>query len=329
MTHKHALLAALATTFFANQPATAQDWLNWRGPNQNGTSDETGLPSSVALDAADRTWTVALSGRGTPTIHDGRLYTMGYAGDGKELQELLACMDATTGQPIWQHRFTDFLSDSIYSRYAIGSPTVDAATGHVFCMTTPGLLCCFTRAGKRVWERSLMSEYGRLTFPNGRTGAPLIDGELAIVHAITSGWGPLGPARDRFFAFDKTTGECVWVCTPGGPPTDGSFSMPVVATENGLRLLSAGLGGGNFVCVDARTGDPLWRFPMLKGGINSSALLYGDSVIAIHGRENIDSSKIGRMIENRRGAAPEPGGEKLVHDGSYEIRRNDLCSITS
>ena len=40
----------------------------------------------------------------------------------------------------------------------------------------------------------------------------------------------------------------------------------------------AGLGGGHLVCVAVRTGDPIWRFPMATGGVNSSALLYGDSV---------------------------------------------------
>ena len=55
-----------------------------------------------------------------------------------------------------------------------------------------------------------------------------MDSGLVIVHVISTCWGPQGPARDRFFAFDKKTGVSVWSSTPGGPPRDSSFSFPVV-----------------------------------------------------------------------------------------------------
>ena len=53
-----------------------------------------------------------------------------------------------------------------------------------------------------LWQTSMMEEYGRLTFPNGRTGAPVVEGDLLITRGITSSWGSEGPARDRFYAFD-------------------------------------------------------------------------------------------------------------------------------
>ena len=81
---------------------------------------------------------------------------MGYVGEGLDVEELIICFDEKTGQPIWERRFTDFLSDSIYSRYAIGSPTIDAETGNVYCLTTPGLLCCFSAGGELLWQRSMM-----------------------------------------------------------------------------------------------------------------------------------------------------------------------------
>ena len=62
-----------------------------------------------------------------------------------------------------------------------------------------------------------MEEFARLTFPNGRTGGPCVDEALVILHAITANWGTNGPARDRFYAFDKTTGELVWTSTLGRP----------------------------------------------------------------------------------------------------------------
>ncbi len=325
MTHK-VLIAAVASALLLasctdGHGASRQGWLSWRGPMQNGTSAEENLPAKVKI--GPRNWTYKLAGRGTPVIADGRVYTLGYEGEGSEVQEILVCLDEHTGKRIWEHRFTDFISDIIYSRYSIGSPTIDPETGNVLCLSTPGLFSCFSADGKLLWQRSMMSEYGRLTFPNGRTGAPLVVDDLAMVHVVTSGWGAHGPARDRFFAFDKKTGTSVWSSTPEGPPKDISFSFPVVAQEDGRSVLYAGLGGGHVVCVDTRTGVPIWRFQMSIGGLSTSPVLYKDKVIAIHGKENVDTSTIGRMVALRRGIDTK-GADK-----SRELWRNELVAFTS
>ena len=301
-------------------------WLAWRGPNQDGSSPETGLIDSVTLEGEGHLWSYPIAGRGTPVVANGRVFGVGYEGEGPELQELLFCLDEATGELVWEHRFPDFLSDIIYSRYAIGSPTVDPETGNVFAMTASGLLHGFTSDGEQLWEVSMMETLGRLTFPNGRTGAPLVLGDLVIVHFIFASWGPLGPARDRFFAFQKGTGEVVWSSTPGGPPKDSTFTFPVVEERDGRQVLYAGLGGGFATAVDTRTGDPLWRFPLSIGGANSSMLLHGDTLIAVHGRENLDSSTIGRMVALDLTRAPDEDG---VLGADAELWRNDLVAFTS
>lgn len=318
----------------SDKPAVG--WTSWRGPWQDGRSREARLPKSLALETPG-SWSIDLAGRGTPTIAEGRVYALGYEGSGDSLQEVLVCLDESSGKRIWERRFTDFLSDVIYSRYSIGSPTVDPETGNVYVITTPGLVLCFTRDGEELWQHSMSEEYGRLTFPNGRTGAVLIDGPRAIVHLITSGWAAQGPARDRFFCFDKKSGVSLWSSTPGGPPKDSSFSYPVVADFDGQRLLYAGLGGGHLVCIDARTGDTVWRYQMSIGGVNSNPLIFptGDGhfdVIAIHGKENTDSSVIGRMLRLRHPSSADLADASkwpLVLDKTAEVWRNDLVSFTS
>jgi outer membrane protein assembly factor BamB len=309
-------------------PATG--WLNWRGPGQDGISTETGLPDKWVVDGENHLWTQALSGRGTPVAANGRVYTLGYRGEGPDLQEVIACFDADTGKPVWDHGFNDFLSDIVYNRYSIGSPIVDRDTGNVYLLTAPGIFACFTGDGKPVWEHSMMEEYGRLTFPNGRTGSPVIDDDLVIIHGITSNWGADGPARDRFYAFDKVTGKLVWASTPGTAPQDSSFSTPVLAWQNGKRVLYCGTGCGNIIALNARTGDPLWRYAASKGGINSSVVLHGDKVIAIQDGENVDTSESGRLAAVKVGAEPDPGqpGPKEL-DKSQEAWRAPLATVSS
>ena len=187
-------------------------WFHWRGPTQNGTSAETGLPDKV--DAAKPLWSADFPGQSAPVIANGHLYINGYVGEGQDLREGVTCFDAETGKQIWQSLQNDFLSDTIYLRYATSSPTVDAETGNIYVQGTQGILTCFTPDGKIVWQHSLMEEYGRLTFPNSRTATPAVEADLVITRGVTSGWGANGAAGDRILAFDKKTGELVWLSAP-------------------------------------------------------------------------------------------------------------------
>ena len=305
-----ALTLALATALHAapkaqpTKPAAplkaaagATGWLDWRGPLQTGVSLEKGLPQKV--DAKAALWTADFPGQSAPVIANGKLYIMGYQGEGPDLQEGVACFDAETGKPLWKHLSNDFLSDIIYLRYATSCPTIDAETGHVYTQGSQGLLSCFTADGQLVWQHSLMEEFGRLTFPNNRTASPLIDRELVITRGITSSWGAHGAAGDRFYAFDKKTGELVWSSAPGDRPQDNTFCHPWLGFHEGRRVLYSSGGDSTLLALNARTGAPLWRTPVAKagakGGINASVVQYQDTIIVTHESENLDTSDVGRM----------------------------------
>lgn len=323
-----ALRAALALLLFAH--LAAADWLHWRGPHQNGSSDETGLPETALPDKA--LWVVSLAGRGTPVIRGERVYVFGYRGEGGDLQEIVACLDAATGATIWEHRYSDFLSDVIYDRYSIGSATIDPATGSVHVITSAGLLLAFDADGKELWRRSLMEELGRMTFPNGRNGAPVIHRDLVLIHCMTANWGAHGPAQDRFYAFDKRSGAPVWASAPGIRPKDNSFSAPVLATWGGKEVFYSGTGCGNVVCINANTGEPLWRFGLSAGGVNASLILHGaDRLLAVHGKENLDSSDSGRLIALRRdlAGAPNKDGSAVLSPAAEVWRNNEIAAYSS
>jgi outer membrane protein assembly factor BamB len=309
-------------------------WLSWRGPDQNGTSRETGLPDKIEVKSA--LWTADFPGQSAPVIANGKLYINGFLGDGPDLQEVISCFDAETGKLLWDHRFNDFLSDTIYLRYATSSPSVDPETGNVYMQGTQGIFACFTADGKKLWEHSMMEEFGRMTFPNARTASPVIDKELVITRGITSNWGASGPAGDRFYAFDKKTGELVWSSTPGERPQDNTFSTPLLTWVDGKRVLISASGDSSVVGMNARTGDPLFRFPAAKagakGGINASVLRYKDSLIVIHESENLDSSEVGRSAAFKlpQGIKPaEPGKPAQFLAKDLELWRNPSGNLAS
>jgi len=261
-------------------------------------------------------------------VHDGQMVVLGYRGEGGDVVETLTALDAATGKQKWELKFRDYISDTIYNRYSIGSAVVDPATGNLYAQTTNGRMLGVSRDGKILWEHSMMERFGRLTFPNGRTGAAVIEGNLVIMHCITSYWGAQGPALDRFYAFDKTDGGLVWVSEPGIQPKDSSFSTPVVETRNGLRVMYVGTGCGNLVCVNVLTGKPLWRYQMTVGGVNSSPVIYKDTLICPHGTENLDSSDEGRMIAVKIPASFDGVEEKVLGKDS-EAWRNPVNMFTS
>ena len=324
-------LILLALGQFAAVSAThaspVRGWLSWRGPNQNGTSNERNLPDRIDLNQT--LWTADLPGQSTPIIAGGKLYILGYVAEGPELQEVIACFDAQTGNQLWRHGFSDFLSDTIYHRYATSSPAVDPDTGNVYMQGTQGILAAFTPEGNPLWNVSMMEVYGRLTFPNGRTASPLIETDLVITRGITANWGAHGPGGDRFYAFDKKTGELVWASAPGDRPTDNSFSLPVLAWLDGRRVFYASTGDGSIVCVNARTGDPLWRIPLFKAGINSSVLVHNnDKIIAIYGTPyepgQMVAMKIPHATPTHAGAGPV-----VVPRSEVELWSNELRTSTS
>lgn len=272
------------------------NWISWRGPLQTGVSLET--YENWSLDTKPL-WTFDMAGRGNPVIYNGRLYSWGYRGKGADLEEVVTVHDEKTGDVIWERATHDFLSDTIYNRYSIGSVGIDPETENIYVATTYGLVTCYDKDGKQLWRHSMVERFGRLTFPNGRAGQPIIDGDIVVIRGVTSYWGKQGPARDRFFGFDKNSGDLIWSSTPGvGPPflKDSSMSSPWVETRDNKRVFYAGTGCGNIVCVNLRDGTPIWRYQVSKGGVNSSPLIIGDKLIGIHGKENLDSTELGRMF---------------------------------
>ncbi len=319
------LAAAVAAGLSLGDSHAASGWLNWRGPDQNGVSTSpVKLPDKLEVGGPNHRWSFKVHGAGTPVIADGRVYAFGFYGETTDLEEALICLDVKTGAKLWEYRFRDFLSDTTYNRYAIGAPVVDATNGNVYLESTWGQIMAFTRDGQLLWEHSMVEEFGRLTFPNGRTGALVIDGPLVITDGITANWGADGPARNRFYAFDKVSGELVWTSTPGTQPIDSSFATPVFGDLGDQRVFYAGTGCGNIVCVNVRTGEPVWRFLLSQSGVNADVVLYGkDKLIGVHGKENVDATHHGRLVELKIPTDYPKGAKPVVLGREAEVWRND------
>jgi outer membrane protein assembly factor BamB/dienelactone hydrolase len=286
---------SLSVVLLAAATAQAGDWAEWRGPQRDGRSSETGLPTSWSAAGQNLAWKAPYGGRSTPIVVGNRLYLQNYAGEGELRQERVLCLSADTGKLLWEHRFNVYHSDVPPHRVGWASPAGDPATGDVYAFGVGGTLLAFDPTGKVLWERSLVEDFGLVTTHGGRTVSPVIDGDLVIVSGIAASWGAQARASHRFFGFDKKTGATVYVSSPGGRPFDTTYSPPIIGTVNGVRLLIAGGGDGAMHAVKPATGEPVWHFPMSKRGLNTGALLKDNVAIVSHSEENLESSEMGLL----------------------------------
>ncbi|MBC8164741.1 MAG: PQQ-binding-like beta-propeller repeat protein [Bryobacteraceae bacterium] len=273
----------------------AGDWTDWRGPQRNGTSPEKNLPEKWSPAGDNLAWRVPYGGRSAPVVMNNRVYLLNPSGQNENLQERVMCLDADTGKVLWEYKYSVFLSDVPPHRTAWSSPALDPETGNVFTFGVGGMLNAFDGNGRKLWSRSLGEEVGLVTTHGGRTVTPIIEGPLVIVSGITSGWGDLARAGHRFMAFDKKTGEYVWFSSPGGRPFDTTYSPPVVADVDGIRMFMAGGSDGTVHALKVWTGEPLWKYEISKRGLNTGVAMNGTTAIVSHSEENYDSSEMGLL----------------------------------
>ena len=133
-----------------------------------------------------------------------------------------------------------FHSDVPAHRVAWASPAADPETGNIYAHGDQGILLALSRDGKLLWERSLNEEFGAITTHGGRTTSPIIEGDLVIVNVLNAGWGTFARTGNRYFAFDKKTGESVWVSSPQARHYDTNYSTPIAATVDGTRMIIVG-----------------------------------------------------------------------------------------
>lgn len=276
-------------------PALGNDWTEWRGPARDGISPEKGLPSSWSPTGQNLAWKAPYGGRSAPIVMNGRVYLQNTAGKGADEQERIMCFNADTGKLLWEHRFNVFLSDVPPHRVGWASPVGDPATGNVYALGVGGSLLALSRDGKVVWERSLGEDFGLLTTHGGRTVSPLIDGDLVIISGVTFQWGQHARGAHRFIAFDKRTGETIWVSAPGGRPYDTTYAAPIIVNVNGTRLLIQGASDGVVHAIKPQTGEPVWKYEISKRGLNTGVVVYNNMAILTHSEENLNSSEMGMM----------------------------------
>jgi outer membrane protein assembly factor BamB len=324
------LVICFAVLFgFSMTPASAGDWIHWRGPEQNGHSLEKNLPGEFDPDAGKKgniIWKEPYGGRSAPLVMAGKLFLIQGTGEGIHEGEQIVCLDEKTGMKQWEYRVNVFHTDIVSARLGWTTLTADPATGYIYAHTTGGDFLCLDSSGKLIWSRQLTEEFGRVTGYGGRIVSPIFDSGLAIIGMVNGSWGDMARGLNRFVAFDGKTGAVVWWTTLGQELLGTYYSSPVIAVINGQRLLITGAADGGLHAIKVRTGENVWNYTFSKGIINGSPVVDGNLVICSHGEENPEGNPIGRVIcVDGSQVDPVTKKPKLVWDTfrrKYKANRN-------
>lgn len=278
------------------------DWPNWRGPEFNSISRETGLIDNFDASGGEGSnvlWKREdLGSISTPIVLRGKLYTLCRSDPGKMTEgEKVVCVNPATGETIWENKFNVWLSDVPDTRVGWSSVVGDPATGNIYALGVCGYFQCINgETGKTIWSLPLHEQYGLLSTYGGRTNIPIVYEDMVIISGVLINWGELAKPAHRIMAFNKLTGELVWLNGTRLLPEDTTYSTPMVGVVKGQAQMILGSGDGAVWSFQPRTGKANWDYKLSPRGMNASPVLVGDQVFGIHGEENLDRVSMGSVF---------------------------------
>ncbi|HEV2970498.1 MAG TPA: PQQ-binding-like beta-propeller repeat protein [Pirellulales bacterium] len=238
--------------FAANgsHPLFAADWPQWRGPQRDGISHETGLLKKWPKDGPKLIWQVKDVGSGysTPSVVNDRIYLLGNEGMDNEF---VAALEVKDGSKVWTTGLGKVGNPKQQPNYpgARSTPTVDGDL--LFALSSDGdLVCLQTATGSKVWQKNLRTDFGGRPGNWAYSESPLVDGDVLVCTP--------GGVEATIVAVNKKTGDVIWNCAvPGGD--EAAYSSVVVAHIDNVKQYVQFLQK-QLVGLDSNSGKLLWHY---------------------------------------------------------------------
>jgi outer membrane protein assembly factor BamB len=269
-------VAGLLLSLGATEATRADDWPQWMGPKRDNVWREEGILEKFPKGGPKVLWRAPLAGGYSgPAVVGDKLYITDYTTKDKLDEgnfnrkessgvERVACLDATSGKQIWEHKYPVKYGIS-YPNGPRCTPTVDG--DKVYVLGAEGNLFAFEAAtGKIVWQKELKTEYKTKSALWGYASHPLVDGNKLI--CVVGGEG------SHTVAFDKSTGKELWRSQDS---VEQGYVPPSIIEYAGVRQLLLPRPDG-ISSVDPETGKRHWVAPYsaTNGSIIMTPILIGE-----------------------------------------------------
>jgi outer membrane protein assembly factor BamB len=259
MKRLHILLAVLISVAVAH----AENWGQWRGPNFNGSSGESGLPAQFSK-TENVVWRAPLPGPSgaTPVVWGNHVFVTSV--DSTKKSRVALCLDRKTGEVKWQEDMGPGITQDGNSNFASPSPVTDGQV--VYFMYGSGDLACFDVDGKKIWSRNIQKEYTPFSYQWTYGASPLLFNGKLYVEVLQRDVPVQGRGREGnesyLLALDPKTGKELWKhVRPSDAVAESleAYSTPIPYTHNGRTELLI-TGGDCISGHDPATGKEFWRW---------------------------------------------------------------------
>jgi len=233
-------------TVTVGQSLPAADWPQWRGPDRNGLSKDTGLLKQWPASGPPLVWSISNlgAGYGSISVKADRIFVQASKG----AESAVLSLNRADGRVMWSKALGRG-SKNYQGPGPRGTPTVDG--DRLYVLTENGDLACLkTQDGSVLWQRNILRDFGAQNTPWLISESPLVDGNNVIVTP--------GGRNAGIVALDKMSGKTVWVSKELSD--EAGYASCVVGDVMGVRTVmtltsTAGLG------VRASDGKLLWSYP--------------------------------------------------------------------
>ncbi len=297
----------------------AGDWPQWRGPDRDGISRETGLLQTWPSGGPKRVWLSRDIGLGysAPVVANGMLFVLGT----KDAAEQLFAKEVKSGKTVWAAELGGIFTNT-WGDGPRGSATVDG--DKVYALgANGGLVCANISDGKVDWRVELADDLGGGVPKWGYTESILIDGN----HVICTPGGDKGTLA----LLDKATGKVKWRSSDW---TDEAQYVSAIAVDHNGQRQYVQLTQKTLTGISAEDGKVLWRnawrgrtavvpTPIFHDGqvYISSGYGVGCRKITVGADNNVVQDYHNRNIKNQHGGV-------LLYDGhlyGYSDGRGWTC----
>lgn len=202
-------------------PGGPSDWPQWRGPERNGLSKDTGLLKQWPSSGPRKLWSISGlgSGYGSLAILGDRIFVQGTNGRASEV----FCLNRADGKKVWSAALGPTVGND-RGNGPRSTPTID--NDRIYVLTENGDLACLKAGdGSPIWRKNILKEFGAENPGWLISESPLVDGDHLIVTPGGKGAGMV--------ALDKMTGKLIW--KTADLSDTAAYSSCIAADVGGVR----------------------------------------------------------------------------------------------
>jgi outer membrane protein assembly factor BamB len=241
------VVLSIGLILIAASAVRAGDWPQFRGPNRDGTTSETGLLKQWPSGGPRQIWSVDGLGEGwsSAAIVEDRIFITG----AEKKREFLFALDLDGNVK----RTTEY--GRAYARSFPGARTTPTIDGHrAYVISGAGeVVCLDAGSGDIIWKVNGLDKFAGRQGNWGTAESPLVDEDRVY-------YTPCGD-QTTIVALDKNTGETAWKSK--SLEDQSAYVSPIFAEHNGRRILVT-VTGRYIIGVDPKSGQMLWSYPYAK-----------------------------------------------------------------